>query len=347
MLNVNKRSLRGDFYFRDVYNRNSYSSFEAGSQSERSIFYVNEENVPIPCTSQVSTYAEGKGALHIYARDGVTGEYDKGNVAQAIVSIHAATTTIRSTNTHASGSFTVGSRLRIADRVGSIETPAAYPLDVTGDVNTTSSYRINGSSVLTDSSLGANVVHSNLQQLGELSQLSVKGNVVAGNVSSNVITGVSMSIDENIVHKGSVLASSISFETTTPFVYNGPGPLYKNGMPFFSQSTDYGTPFLTTDLSKSVFTFTVGGSYMVQAEVQTSYPWFPEGTIYSYYLKNGNPVTKYGCEQHVGSGPFCCTRPYLISVNVNDDICFMVESVVGNEYEVGIRSCRIHMIKLN
>ena len=73
-----------------------------------------------------------------------------------------------------------------------------------------------------------------------------------------------MSIHENIVHKGSVLASSIAFETATPFVYTGPGPLYGNGMPFFSQSTGYGTPFLTTDMLKSVFTFTVGGSYMIQ-----------------------------------------------------------------------------------
>ena len=345
MSNVKNFDKRGDFYFRDVYKRNSYASFANTSFSDSSTFYINENNAPIPCTSEVSTFSNGEGALHIYARNGI--DFNKGNVAQATVSIRALTTTIRSINTHASGSFTVGARLRVADLVGTMETPAAYPLDVTGDVNATTAYRINGSSVLTGSTLGANVLYSNLQKVGNLSQLVVQGSVVAGNLSSNAITGTSLSVSGNIVNKGSVLASSVAYETSTPFLYNGPGISYENAVPFFSQGTDYGTPFVTTDALKSIFTFTVGGSYMIQAEVQTAYPWMPEGDIYSYYIKNGDASQKYGCEQHVGSGAFACTRPYLVSVNANDNIRFIMDSVVTNVYDVGIRSCRIHFIKLN
>ena len=332
---------RGDFYFRDVFRRNAYSSFTGPAYSDSSTLYIDETDQAIPCTSQVSTYDDGVGSLHLYTRNQTN--FDKGNVVQAAVSINAVTTIFRSSNTHATGTLTVGARLR----VGGLQTPPAYPLDVTGDVNATTEYRINGSSVLTNSTLGGNVLYSNLQKVGNLSHLAVRGNVVAGNISSNAITGTSLSISEDIVHKGSVLASSVAYETSTPFVYNGPGASYQNGVPFYSQSTDYGTSFLTTDSLKTVFTFTVSGNYMIQAEIQTAYPWFPEGDIYTYYLKNGDADTKYGCEQHVGSGAFSCTRPYLMSVSENDNVRFIMDSMTGTEYDVGIRCCRFQIIKLS
>ena len=332
---------RGDFYFRDVFRRNTYSSFTGPAYSDSSTLYIDETDEAIPCTSQVSTFNDGEGALHIYARNGTN--FDKGNVAHATVSIQAATTTFRSSNTHASGNFTVGARLR----VGNVQTPPAYPLDVTGDVNSTAAYRISGTSVLTENTLGGNVLYSSLETVGNLSHIVVRGNVVAGNISSNAITGTSLSVSGNIVHKGIVLASSVAYETSTPFVYNGPGVSYQNGVPFFSQSTDYGTPFLTTDVDSKVFTFTVSGNYMIQAEIQTAYPWFPEGDIYTYYLKNGVSTIKYGCEQHVGSGAFSCTRPYLMTVSANDDVRFIMDSMTGNEYDVGIRCCRIQIMKLS
>jgi hypothetical protein len=338
---VKNNHKRGDFYFRDVFKRNTYSSFTGTAYSDSSTLYIDEHDVPIACTSQVSKYDNGVGSFHLYTRD--QADFDKGNVGHAAVSINSATTIFRSSNTHATGTFTVGARLR----VGNVQTSPAYPLDVTGDVNATAAYLINGTSVLTGNTLGANVLYSSLETVGNLAQLTVQGNVVAGNISSNAITGTSLSISEDIVHKGSVLASSVAYETSTPFVYNGPGVLYENGVPFFSQSTDYGTPFLTTDVDKKVFTFTVGGNYMIQAEVQTAYPWFPEGDVYSYYVKNGDASEKYGSEQHVGSGAFSCTRPYLMSVSANDNVRFIMDSVTGNEYEVGIRSCRIHFIKLS
>lgn len=338
---VKNNHLRGDFYFRDVFRRNTYSSFTGPDYSDSSTLYIDETDQAIPCTSQISTNDNGVGSLHLYTRN--QADFDKGNVVQAVVSINAATTTFRSSNTHAKGNFTVSARLR----VGALGNPPAYPLDVTGDVNATTEYRINGSSVLTNSTLGGNVLYSNLQTVGNLSHLVVQGNAVAGNISSNAITGTSLSISGNIVHKGSVLASSVAYETSTPFVYSGPGVSYQNGVPFYSQSTDYGTPFLTTNVDSKVFTFTVSGNYMIQAEIQTAYPWFPEGDVYSYYLKNGDADTKYGCEQHVGSGPFSCTRPYLMSVSTNQNVRFILDSVTGNEYDVGIRCCRIQIVKLS
>ena len=113
MSNVKDNSFRGDFYSRDVYRRHSYASFANASSSESSTFYINENNAPIPCTSQVSTFSEGEGALHIYARNGI--DFNKGNVAQAAVSICAATTTIRSINT------------RVGELYGRCEAPCGRP----------------------------------------------------------------------------------------------------------------------------------------------------------------------------------------------------------------------------
>jgi len=254
---VKNNHLRGDFYFRDVFRRNTYSSFTGPDYSDSSTLYIDETDQAIPCTSQISTNDNGVGSLHLYTRN--QADFDKGNVMQAVVSINAATTTFRSSN----------------------------------------------------------------------------------------ITGTSLSISGNIVHKGSVLASSVTYETSTPFVYNGPGASYQNSVPFYSQSTDYGTPFLTTNVDSKIFTFTVSGNYMIQAEIQTAYPWFPEGDVYSYYLKNGDADTKYGCEQHVGSGAFSCTRPYLMSVSANENVRFILDSVTGNEYDVGIRCCRVQIVKLS
>ena len=83
---------------------------------------------------------------------------------------------------------------------------------------------------------------------------------------------------------------------------------------------------------------------MIQAEIQTGYPWLPEGEVYTYYLKN-DLLTKYGMESHSGSSLFRCTRPYLMPLHANDTVRFIIDSAVENEYSAGIESCRLTVVK--
>jgi hypothetical protein len=83
---------------------------------------------------------------------------------------------------------------------------------------------------------------------------------------------------------------------------------------------------------------------MLQAELETGYPWFPEGDINTYYVKNGNVSVKFGSESHAPSN-FSCTRPYLMTVNASDNVRFIVDSSSGNDYEAGINASRLTMLK--
>jgi hypothetical protein len=62
-------------------------------------------------------------------------------------------------------------------RVGVVNASPAYALDVVGDVNTSTSYKIGGTSVLTSTTLGAGVTSSSLTSVGTLSSLTVVGDL--------------------------------------------------------------------------------------------------------------------------------------------------------------------------
>jgi len=51
----------------------------------------------------------------------------------------------------------------------------AFDLDVSGEINTTNSYRINGTQVVTSTALGSNIINSSLQTLGILTSVTVAG----------------------------------------------------------------------------------------------------------------------------------------------------------------------------
>ena len=63
------------------------------------------------------------------------------------------------------------------DRVGINNSTPSYELDVSGDINTTGLYRINGISVLTNDTLGIGVTQSSLETVGNLLDLTVVGDL--------------------------------------------------------------------------------------------------------------------------------------------------------------------------
>jgi hypothetical protein len=79
------------------------------------------------------------------------------------------------------------------NRVGVVQASPAYPLDITGDVNTTGVLRINGTQVLSGTALGSAVLASSLTSVGTLGTLSVTGNASIGNVRTNAISATAVS----------------------------------------------------------------------------------------------------------------------------------------------------------
>ena len=316
--NVKNNHLRGDFYFRDVFQRNTYASFTGPSFSDNSTLYINQNDQAINCTSQVSTYDNGVGSLHVFTRNNA--EFNKANTATATVSLNLANTTFRSAHTNVQGGFTVGANYLLVNN-GNVGIQTATPqhaLDVTGDCNVDaeSAYRINSVPVLWQTVSG------------------VTGNVRILEVRDLHVTGTA-SLPS--------LVSTVIYESSTPFIYTGPGPSANIGVPFYSK-TGNATFMVASGSNNNVFTFTTTGTYMLQAEIQTGYPWFPEGEVFTYYLKNDLPG-KYGMESHPGSSAFRCTRPYMMAFSANDTVRFIIDSATENEYDAGIDSCRITIVK--
>ena len=207
-------------------------------------------------------------------------------------------------------------------------------------VNTGTAYRIGNVNILTATALGTSVVNSSLTSVGTLSSLTVTGNVAAGNLSTNTISATALRLN------GADWASSVIRGTTTPFLYTGPGTALSNGVPFFDQTQANGTAFVSASgNNNSIFTFSTSGSYMLQAEIDVGFPWMPDGDISTYYIVNANVANRRGRESHAPSN-FSCTSPYLLPLNASDNVRFVIDSSSGNDYEVGLNSVRLTMLKL-
>lgn len=99
----------------------------------------------------------------------------------------------------------------------------AYRLDVSGDVNvqSASTYRIGGQTVLSYTSLGSTVVSSSLTSVGTLSTLTVSGNtnlqgptVVSNTFQANSITSVNDVNATNLIASSNVSAATITVSSS-------------------------------------------------------------------------------------------------------------------------------------
>lgn len=90
-------------------------------------------------------------------------------------------------------------------RVGINDATPSYALDVTGDINSTTEYRVGGTSVLSGTTLGSGVVNSSLTTLGTLTALTINSAtvtlsqdtnfVISGGVNGFSIDGTTFSVD--------------------------------------------------------------------------------------------------------------------------------------------------------
>lgn len=95
-------------------------------------------------------------------------------------------------------------------------------LDVTGNCNlaTTHTYKIGGANVLSETTLGANVVNSSLTSVGTLVGLDVSGNITANTISGSVATP-SITCSGNITQtSGTNTLKSTSVDLLTVTNYN-------------------------------------------------------------------------------------------------------------------------------
>lgn len=159
---------------------------------------------------------------------GATGViYTKGtNTFKAYGPVETGAITVTGTGS-ISGNLTVKTNVLFVDttnnRVGVNNTPS-YPLDITGNINTSSAYLIGGVQVLSSTTL-ANTVTSaaGLTTIGTLSSLSVSGGAtISGALSANSLT-----ITNNIAVQGSgtssftgnmTIAGNVTVDTNTFFI---------------------------------------------------------------------------------------------------------------------------------
>jgi hypothetical protein len=85
------------------------------------------------------------------------------------------------------------------NRVGIVQVAPAYPLDVTGDINTTTKYRIGNIDTLNETTLGATVLASSLTSVGALTSLAVTGDLV--------VDTSTLKVDSNLNRVGIVKAA--------------------------------------------------------------------------------------------------------------------------------------------
>ncbi len=76
----------------------------------------------------------------------------------------------------------------LTDAIGVANPSPVFPIDVVGDVNVDSAYRVDGTIVLTDTTLGSGIVNSSLETVGSLISLDVIGDTTIGTDSLNVDT---------------------------------------------------------------------------------------------------------------------------------------------------------------
>ena len=85
---------------------------------------------------------------------------------------------------------------------------------------------------------------------------------------------------------------------------------------------------------------------MLQAEVKVGHPLMPEGDITTYYVVNGNASERFGMDSHAPSN-FPCTQPYLLTVDASNNVRFIIDSSLGNEFGIRLNAARWAFLKLN
>ena len=167
-------------------------------------------------------------------------------------------------------------------------------------------YRINGAPVLSTTALGTSVTTSSLSAMtGQMGTLTVNGNITQTAGSANL---QDVNVTGNLWVNGAPVSyvngvpvpfepMSAEYGTDTPFVYEGPGGLYENGVPFYALIERRGAAFLSSSSYRN-FTFSQGGTFVVQAEVRGGYPWLPEGDVLTYFV--GWSATSWGSRRTTG-----------------------------------------------
>lgn len=109
-----------------------------------------------------------------------------------------------------------------------------YPLDVGGSINTAGSYKINGNDVLTATTLGDEIINSNLQKVGTLNQyLNVAGNVNISGPRTYKINGIDVlsatSLGPNVISSNLNTVGTLNSLNVTGNTNLGPSSSYRIG----------------------------------------------------------------------------------------------------------------------
>lgn len=192
---------------------------------------------------------------------------------------------------------------KVNNRVGIDKTNPAYPLDVTGDVNTTTTYKIGGNDVLTSSTLGSSVTSSSLTSVGTLSTLTATGTTILGTSGGSAVQmlgEVKMSrvawVDPQY---GSSFALKLSGGAAFDYVNVKTGNAYKINNTDILSATTLGSSVVNSSLTSvgTLSNLTVSGDIMGNYNTTTGFRINGVYVLYSGNLGSGivnSSLTKVG-----------------------------------------------------
>lgn len=97
--------------------------------------------------------------------------------------------------------------------VGINQVSPNYKLDVSGDINNSGDYRISGTSVLNNNTLGSSIINSSLTSVGTLTSLTTSGNITS--LDRFTINNTTESIYSRLIPSTSKLFFQVGTENTT------------------------------------------------------------------------------------------------------------------------------------
>jgi hypothetical protein len=173
-----------DFQTRDVYHRHQYQMVPTSNVLQRLSHHIGTSGPILSAVEAVTLDASSNASWDLMLSRNTAAlnanTITTANLAiwsgNAIMSVSPTLAAIRSTNFVVSGNASMGNV-----NAGQI-------------VNAGTSYRIANTNVLTSTSLGAGITTSSLTTVGTLSTINISGNARVGNVTSNSITGSSLTM---------------------------------------------------------------------------------------------------------------------------------------------------------
>ena len=159
-------------------------------------------------------------------------------------------------------------RIEAGGNVGIGINNPTVPLDVVGDINTTTDYNIGGTQVLSSTTLGSGVINSSLTSVGTLTSLTTSGDI---NTSTDYNIGGTQVLSATTLGSGVVNSSLTNFGTLTSLDVSGDintSTDYNIASTQVLSATTLGSGVINSSLTSNTGNLTNNGTLIVNTATQ-------------------------------------------------------------------------------